>query len=111
MNESVCATTTREPWYKNTRFPLIPVLKIKKGNEWNSRGFTFTWLGLMISDAMSPHLDFHFYILSHSLIGFRVGIPYVNIWFHLVPIHYKIGSFIQNWTWRVGAKSKFKWMR
>lgn len=110
MND-VCGSMIKEPWYKKSRFPLVPVIRIKKGDQWNSRGFMFSWLGLSVGDAMSPQFDFHLHFSAHSLIGFRLGLPYLNIWFSLLPLPYFFSSTIQNWTWRVGERSKFKWMR
>lgn len=34
----------KQTWYNYYRFPLVPQFSVKKGNEYNTDGFSFSWL-------------------------------------------------------------------
>lgn len=43
-------------WFRWHRFPLVPIVTIDRGDQWNTRGFCFSWLNLRVWTTDSIHL-------------------------------------------------------
>lgn len=98
------ASATQERYYW-VIFPIIPTFMLRKGDEWNSLRFGFRWLFFMITDQMTPWPS-----LSLELFSVRFSFLYLGFYFQLPPI-LKITRWSHQNLWRVGARSKYKWMR
>jgi hypothetical protein len=100
--------TNQHPFYQN-KIAWFPICIYEKGNEHNSTKVAARWLCFLISDAMSVGLDFSL-DLDLSMLSLRIGIPWVNFYIRF-PMPHKLDMWAHRNLWRVGERSKFKWMR
>lgn len=80
-------------WYSNEKFPLIPLLRIKKGDKYNTNNFTFKWLFFTIWSLDSFCFEASLNIDTHWGIGFTGLLPYLRI-IVAIPCPDKIGFWI-----------------
>lgn len=109
MDTGAKAEEYKEKWYKKRVFPLAPIIEYRKGDKHNSRRLYFSWLFLVMWDAMAPHLGLSAYIEGHG-IGIQVHLP----WLHIragIPFPRKIDFWLHEYFWSIGERSKFKWLR
>ena len=104
MSETGAVENRTERYYRE-QCPIIPALMYKKGNEYNSTRFGISWLFFRVTDAMTPWPAF-----SIEISGARISFLYIALYICL-PWSWKINSWSQQNFWRIGAKSKYKWMR
>jgi len=78
MEQTVSGYNRKQKWYNNYTFPLIPFLQIKKGDEHNTKGFTFRWLMFTIWTIDSFCFEFAFTADTHWGIGFKGLFPYIR---------------------------------
>lgn len=88
-----------EPWYKKASFPLLPILKIKEGNEYNTPGFTFTWMGLQLWSLDSVEFELSIVISEHWGAGFVGILPYLR-WALTIPMPNKISRWVRAHLYR-----------
>lgn len=74
----------RKRWFYWHRFPLLPIFDRSKGDEYNSPGFSFSWLNLRIwsLDTFAFVAEFH---VEGIGIFLRFQLPYLNIYLWLMP--------------------------
>lgn len=94
-------------WYNHTTFSLIPMLQIKKSNEFNTSGFSFRWLFLEMWSLDSFAFELALNVDTHWGIGFTAIIPYLRIKF-TIPCPQNVGSWINN---NLDRKPKSHWSK
>lgn len=91
-------------WAFGGRFPLVPILRVKKADKYNTAGFYFTWLGFRIWTMDSPDIGFEINLCDRDL-GVRVRIPYliIGFWLPLFPasFEHKLWRKVQRGKWSV----------
>lgn len=93
MSQIASGYFREEKWYNRNIFPLIPLLKIKKSDEFNTNGFTFRWLFFTIWSLDSFGFEFSLVATTHWGIGFIGIIPYIR-WVVAIPCPERIGILI-----------------
>lgn len=86
-------------WYEKDVFPLVPQLKTRKGDAWNTRGFTFKWLFLTAWTLDAPQFELTLVCSSHWGIGFIGVLPYLR-WSLTIPMPSTISSWCYKHLWR-----------
>jgi hypothetical protein len=84
-----------QKWYSKQIFPLVPLLEIKKEDEYNTSGFTFRWLFLTVWVLDSFKFEFAIVADTHWGIGFVGILPYLR-WVFAIPCPVKLGIWIDN---------------
>ena len=92
-------TEGKQKWYKNGEFPLIPIFEIKKGNEYNTNGFSFAWLFLKIWTLDGFDFELSFGISTHWGIGITALVPYLRI-ILCIPCPMFLEILVQKYLWR-----------
>lgn len=92
MSEERAATDNIIPWYHWHRFAVLPNLKIKPGDRYNTWGFSFHWLFFRCWTMDSPDITFSINLNDQSL----------NIRFE--PPYLCMGFFIPLFPWRLHQK-------
>ena len=105
----LCVSMEKPVWYKHHLFPLVPMFWYREGNEHNSRDFQLNWLFFRLSSMMTPYPSINAYVEGHG-IGFSVRFLYLMLNVS-IPFWGKWQRYEHDYIWRIGAKSKFKWMR
>jgi len=90
------------------KFHFYPALMFKKGDRYNSKRFGISWLWFTVMDAMTPWPG-----IEIGIGGFRISFLYVNFFFSIANsrLVWKLSSWSHKNLWRVGEKSKYKWLR
>lgn len=86
-------------WYNNENFPLIPFIRIRKADQYNTRSFYFSWLFIKFWTLDSFSFEFSFVISEHWGIAFPIIIPYLRIVIG-IPFPSKFSYWIQRNLWR-----------
>lgn len=81
-------------WYQWGRFPLVPIIDTKDADEWNTSGFSFSWLNLRLwsLDQFAFALEFHAEDIG---LFFRLQLPYLNCYVWLLPLPEK---WLHKWS-------------
>lgn len=83
-------------WYQHHKFPLIPIFWKRDEDEYNCRDFSLSWLNVVISSSMIPHIGFEIKIDGRDgYMRFYLPYLYVRITFLWFP-----GSWSRK-GWRV----------
>lgn len=85
-------------WAFGGRFPLVPQLRIRAADSWNTAGFYFHWLGFRAWSMDSVDVGFEVN-LSDTDLGLRFRVPYLILGFWL-PV------FPQSWSQKLWRKPK-----
>lgn len=101
MAEQPCVEGTHKvrKWYNNYTFPLIPVYEFKKGNKYNTNGFTFHWLFIKIWSLDAFQFELAIVVDTHWGIGITALLPYLRIVF-CIPCPVKLQILVQRNLWR-----------
>ena len=86
-------------WYSSYKFPLIPRLELKKGNEHNTNGFSFRWLFITLWTLDAVQFEFAVVADTHWGIGFTGLLPYLR-WTICIPCPEKLSMWVQRNLWR-----------
>jgi hypothetical protein len=78
-------TRNKETWWNHHRFPLVPMWSYEKGDHWNTRRWSFTWLGLRYwsLDHVSFSIELKF---DGSGLAADVILPYIRLWLWVLPL-------------------------
>lgn len=95
----------RNEWYNSSKFSLIPLLRIKKADEWNTSGFTFEWLFIKIWTLDACEFEITFTISGHWGLGFTILFPYLRFVF-CIPFPWKLEMWMQRHLWRKSLNQK-----
>lgn len=93
MCQSSAGEQRVQKWYSRNIFPLIPILEVKKSDEYNTSGFTFRWLFITLWSLDNIDFEISFVITSHWGIGFIGILPYLR-WVLAIPCPEKLGIWI-----------------
>jgi hypothetical protein len=96
--DSVPKEEAKRTWYRWHRFPLLPIFDKQEGDEWNTPGFSFSWLNLRCWSMDSPDLGFNLAIESIGAY-IQLRLPYLNIYFWLL-------GFPESWHFKFWRKPK-----
>jgi hypothetical protein len=100
MPELLCQKINKPiKWYNNPTFPLLPFYIKKEGNEYNTPGFSFSWLFIRIWSLDSFDFEFNFAISDHWGIGFFGSLPYLR-WVFALPCPWSIQKWVMKNLWR-----------
>jgi len=69
----------KRKWYNSYKFPLIPVLTIKKGCENSTGGFTFEWLFFRIWTLDQFNFELRITCSGHWGLGVIAILPYIRV--------------------------------
>jgi len=83
----------KKRWYCNKTFPLIPIIKIQKANEYRLFYFHFKWLFFTLWSTETPSIEIGFTMSTHWGIGFIGLLPYLR-WACTIPIPFNVGCRI-----------------
>jgi len=78
MSQVKASYYRKEKWYNKNIFPLIPVITIKKADQYNTRGFTFRWLVFTFWSLDAFQFELSFNIDTHWGIGVTFLLPYLR---------------------------------
>ena len=98
MKESDTSVERRK-WYNGYKFPIVPAIEIKKGDEYSTNGFSFHWLFFKAWSLDCPEFELSIVCSSHWGIGVIGILPYLR-WCICVPLPEKIGL----WVYKVFAR-------
>jgi len=84
-----------EKWYNRNIFPLIPILKIKKADKYNTSSISFKWLVFTFWSLDNPHFELSIVADTHWGIGAIGILPYLR-WVVTIPCPRSIGRWIDN---------------
>lgn len=70
------ACGVKTPWYHWHRFAVLPNIRIKKADEYNTWGFNFHWLIFRAWTSDAPMLGCSIGLDDHDL-KIRVDLPYL----------------------------------
>jgi hypothetical protein len=91
---------TKRKWYKNHKFPLVPLFNYTRKEKHNTSGWDFEWLFLKLWTRNSFDFELAFVIdPTHWGIGITALVPYLRIVFTIPPTEKIASWFIKN-TWR-----------
>lgn len=90
------AMCEHERWYHWWRFPLLPRIRIKKANEWNTSGFHFDWLVFRAWSMDNVQIQVEAALDDQQLV-LRAMVPYF-IFGIFIPV------FPQKWTQKLWRK-------
>ncbi len=95
------ATENYKPrkWYNSYRFPLIPIIKVREANEYNTRSISFHWLFFQFWTLDSFNFEVSFVVSEHWGIGVIGIFPYLR-WVVAIPLPEKFGMWVQKNLWR-----------
>ncbi len=95
INEGTTGIIKKIKWYNNPIFPLIPSLITRKKDKYNTKGFTFTWLGIKVWSLDTFSFEVGAVIDTHWGVGLIGILPYIR-WVCCIPISEKLGFKINN---------------
>lgn len=93
MSQSESGTIRKQRWYNRGVFPLVPVIEIKKADEYNTRGFVFRWLFFTIWSLDHPEFEVSLVASTHWGIGL-VGVLFYLRWVITIPCTDKVAIWI-----------------
>lgn len=96
----------KKKWYKHEKFPLIPILRIKQEDMYNTKGFIFKWLFLNIWTLDSPSIELGFVMESHFGLGFVGRLPYLR-WTLTIPCPVSVERFVMRMLWRKSQADRY----
>jgi len=97
-----CSSYQYGAWWRWHRFPLLPQLHIRYGDDYNSHSFSFDWLFFHVWDAMSPDIGINIQ-LDDQCFKIQAHLPYLHLLF-------KVPLFPSRWsqkTWRIRSRRWF----
>jgi len=86
-------------WYFTKRFPLLPKLEFKKGDEYNTSGFTFKWLFIKCWSLDGFSFEFGVVFDSHFGLGLAIVLPYIRLILAIPPFS-EYSCWQQKYLWR-----------
>jgi hypothetical protein len=89
---------------KDSIFPLLPYLRIKQANYYETKSFCFKWLFFKIWTLDNFQFEFSFVLDYHWGIGFAGILPYLR-WVVAIPIPIKLKEHFDKLTAR---KTEFR---
>ena len=89
---------------KNSEFPLLPYLRIKQANYYETKSFCFKWLFFKIWTLDNFQFELSIVFDYHWGIGFAGILPYLR-WVVAIPIPIKLKERFDKFTAR---KTKFR---
>lgn len=98
-NSRVSTTIIKEQWYRNWKFPLIPIMKIIEPDQYNTWWFSFKWLFLTIWSLDSPSFEIAIVASTHWGIGVTAIVPYTRIVL-CIPCPMFVENFIHKYFYR-----------
>lgn len=104
MSQTSSCHSREEKWYNRGIFPLVPVIKINKANEYNTGGFTIRWLIFTFWSLDSFQFELSLNIDTHWGIGVTFLLPYLR-GVIAIPCPGKLGQFIYR---KLSRKSRFQ---
>lgn len=78
MSQSSAGSYREEKWYNKSIFPLVPVITVRKENEYNTSGFTFRWLFFTFWSLDAFQFELSFNIDTHWGMGITFLLPYLR---------------------------------
>ena len=93
MCQSASGKCRKQKWYNMNIFSLVPLLEIKKADQYNTSGFTFRWLFFTIWTIDNPSFEFSIVADTHWGIGF-IGLFLYARWVITIPCPEKIGIWV-----------------
>jgi len=78
MEEAKSSYPIKEKWYNKWIFPLMPIIKIRKSDEYNTSGFTFKWLFFSFWSLDCFAFEFSINIDTHWGIAITFILPYLR---------------------------------
>lgn len=85
-------------WYKHWSFPLIPHIRIREADEWNTKSFHFTWAFFRFWTLDAPTFGMDAEIDTYH-IGAYVRLPYCKMGLG-IHVPYDIAHWLHRKTWR-----------
>jgi len=75
----------RQRWWMHWKFPLVPWIEFKKGDDRNTKGFKFHWLFFSVWSSDTPAMQFQ--ISIEEKLSIRLEPPYLHcgIFIPLMP--------------------------
>jgi hypothetical protein len=92
-------------WYHNRKFPLLPLLEVREGDEHNTSSFTFRWLFITMWSLDSVSFEVTVTISTHWGVGLIGILPYLR-WAAAVPFPDKVELWVYKYTHRFSRKAK-----
>lgn len=96
---------SRNVWWCNERFTILPLFTYKKANYHNTTKFSFRWLILKLWTIDAFDFEFAAFLDNHFGIGFSITLPYTRIVVSIEP-RPKINEWIQSKLWRKPASMR-----
>lgn len=78
MSQTACGSYRNKKWYNRNVFPLVPVITIKKEDQYNTSGFVFRWLFFTFWTLDCFQFELSFNIDTHWGIGITFLLPYLR---------------------------------
>jgi len=78
MSQTAVGSYRNEKWYNKNVFPLIPVITVKKADEYNTSSFSFRWLIFTFWSLDAFQFEISFNIDTHWGIGLTFLLPYLR---------------------------------
>jgi hypothetical protein len=101
MNEQQVAEHAKDfpnKWYRHWAFPLLPHIRVRQADQWNTKGIHFTWLFFRFWTLDAPNIGIDAEIDTHH-IGAYIRLPYCKMGVGL-HVPYRIAGWLQRKTWR-----------
>ena len=86
-------------WYNAYKFPLVPVIAVRKRNEYNTKSMSFHWLFFQFWTLDSVCIEASIVCSTHWGIGFIGLLPYLR-WVITIPCPNGLEHWIQQNLWR-----------
>lgn len=99
--EETCVASTHKPrkWYNAYSFPLIPVFKIRKPDQYNTGGFSFDWLFIKLWSLDAVGFEVSLQLDTHWGVGVTAIVPYLRLVF-CIPCPRQLSYWVQRHLWR-----------
>lgn len=107
MSQTASGYARKEKWYNKNIFPLVPVITLRKGDNHNTKNFTFRWLIFTFWSLDAFQFELSFNIDTHWGIGFTFLLPYLR-GVIAIPCPEKLGFLIdRNLSRKVRAQNEW----
>jgi hypothetical protein len=96
--DSVPAQQEKHTWYRWHKFPLVPIIDVRSGDEWNCPSFSLSWLWFRVWSLEHAPISIEVSIDDPGM-GAGLILPYLRIWVWILPLP---------WGWLNWARRKPK---
>jgi hypothetical protein len=85
-------------WYRYWAFPLLPLIRIRQADQWNTWSFRCSWLFFTLWTLDSAGIGIDISIdVNYAFAGIKLPYCKMGISIH---IPFRLGMWLQKHTWR-----------